>query len=53
MAYKDVTLLEDEDIYSVFRHCRELGAIPMVHAENGHLIALVTGTELNDNNKDN
>ena len=41
MAYKDVFMLEDADMYAAFRRCKELGAIPMVHAENGHLIALV------------
>ena len=52
MAYKDVFLLEDEELYSVFRRCKELGAIPMVHAENGHLIALVPHSELSINDKD-
>lgn len=40
MAYKDVFLLEDPDMFCAFRRCRELGALPMVHAENGHLIDL-------------
>ncbi|XP_012944726.1 dihydropyrimidinase [Aplysia californica] len=33
-------MLEDSDIYNVFNRCRELGALPMVHAENGHLIEI-------------
>lgn len=37
MAGRD-TMLGDSDIYSVFRKCRDLGALPMVHAENGSLI---------------
>ncbi|XP_005110654.1 dihydropyrimidinase [Aplysia californica] len=40
MAYKDVMMLEDPEIYKCFKVCRELGALPMVHAENGHLIAI-------------
>ncbi|XP_076450647.1 dihydropyrimidinase-like [Babylonia areolata] len=40
MAYKDVFMLEDPELYSSFRKCKELGAVPMVHAENGHMIAL-------------
>lgn len=41
MAYKDVLMLEDDELYETFSHCRDLGALAMVHAENGHLIALV------------
>jgi len=40
MAYKDVMMLEDPDIFKCFRVCRALRALPMVHAENGHLIAI-------------
>ncbi|CAG2222629.1 DPYS [Mytilus edulis] len=39
LAYKDVFMLEDNELYEVFKRCRELGALGMVHAENGHLIA--------------
>ncbi|KAK6191672.1 hypothetical protein SNE40_003299 [Patella caerulea] len=38
MAYKDIFMLPDDDMYDVFRKCSELGAVSMVHAENGHLI---------------
>lgn len=41
LAYKDVFMLEDNELYEVFKRCRELGALGMVHAENGHLIAEV------------
>lgn len=41
MAYKDVMMLEDDEMYECFKKCRELGAIAQVHAENGHLIAKV------------
>ncbi|XP_052213261.1 dihydropyrimidinase-like isoform X4 [Dreissena polymorpha] len=39
LAYKDVFMLDDSDLYSSFKRCKELGALAMVHAENGHLIA--------------
>uniref|UniRef100_A0A2C9K001 dihydropyrimidinase n=1 Tax=Biomphalaria glabrata TaxID=6526 RepID=A0A2C9K001_BIOGL len=40
MAYKDVFMLDDDEIYHCFKRCKELKALPMVHAENGHLIAI-------------
>lgn len=39
LAYKDVFMLDDSQLYASFRKCKELGALAMVHAENGHLIA--------------
>ncbi|CAF0875595.1 unnamed protein product [Adineta steineri] len=38
MAYPGTFMLADDDIYQVFAKCRELGAIAMVHAENGSII---------------
>lgn len=38
MAYKGVFMLNDSDLYNTFEACKELGAIPMVHAENGDII---------------
>ncbi|CAF4197662.1 unnamed protein product [Rotaria socialis] len=38
MAYKGVFMLQDDEIFQVFSKCRELGAIAMVHAENGSVI---------------
>ena len=37
MAYKD-WMINDEDMIKVFKKCKELGAIPLVHAENGDLV---------------
>ncbi|XP_059469757.1 dihydropyrimidinase isoform X4 [Neocloeon triangulifer] len=39
MAYKDLYMIRDPDLYKIFEHCRELGAVAMVHAENGDIIA--------------
>ncbi|XP_002120485.3 dihydropyrimidinase [Ciona intestinalis] len=38
MAYKDVFMLDDNDLYEVYKNCREIGALAMMHAENGHVI---------------
>ncbi|XP_069694453.1 dihydropyrimidinase isoform X5 [Periplaneta americana] len=39
MAYKDVLMLRDFELYGVFDKCKQLGAIAQVHAENGDIIA--------------
>jgi len=39
LAYKGGLMLPDEDLIEGFQRCRELGALPQVHAENGDLIA--------------
>jgi len=38
MAYKNNLMMKDEDLIKVFKKCKELGCIPMVHAENGDLV---------------
>lgn len=42
LAYKDVFMLNDDELYESFKRIKELGALGMVHAENGHLIAEVS-----------
>ena len=39
LAYKGRLMLPDEDLLAGFLRCRELGALPQVHAETGELIA--------------
>ncbi len=38
MAYKGDLMLTDEELIAVFAKCRELGALALVHAENGEII---------------
>ncbi|XP_059983546.1 dihydropyrimidinase [Lagenorhynchus albirostris] len=39
MAYRDLYMLRDVELYKVFSWCKEIGAVAEVHAENGDLIA--------------
>ncbi|MEB3417949.1 dihydropyrimidinase [Salipiger marinus] len=39
MAYKGALMVNDEEMFASFRRCAELGAIPLVHAENGDVVA--------------
>jgi dihydropyrimidinase len=39
MAYKGSLMVDDEELFQSFSRCAELGALPMVHAENGELVA--------------
>lgn len=41
MAYKDTFMLGDKDLIEAFAYCKSLGAVAMVHAENGDIIAEV------------
>lgn len=38
MAYKNMIMIRDDDMYQAFHECRKLGAIARVHAENGDVI---------------
>lgn len=46
MAYRDLYMLRDPDLIEAFKACKELGAIAMVHAENGDIIAEVYHRDL-------
>ena len=39
MAYKGALMVNDDEMFASFQRCRDLGAVPFVHAENGDLIA--------------
>ena len=39
MAYKGALMVEDDELFASFGRCKELGALPMVHAENGDIVA--------------
>ena len=39
MAYKGSLMVNDDEMFASFRRCAELGAIPLVHAENGDVVA--------------
>lgn len=39
MAYKGSLMVNDEEMFASFSRCAELGALPLVHAENGDIVA--------------
>lgn len=41
MAYKDLMMLRDSELYQTLQTCKDIGAIARVHAENGELVAEV------------
>ncbi|WP_162654901.1 dihydropyrimidinase [Lentilitoribacter sp. Alg239-R112] len=50
LAYKGALMVNDDELYSSFSRCAELGAIPMVHAENGDVVAELSAKLLADGN---
>jgi dihydropyrimidinase len=38
MAYKGALMVNDDQLYESFRRCAGLGAMPLVHAENGDVV---------------
>ncbi len=38
MAYKGALMVDDEVLFQSFTRCRELGCLPLVHAENGEAV---------------
>jgi dihydropyrimidinase len=39
MAYKGALMVDDDEMFASFRRCAALGALPLVHAENGDIVA--------------
>lgn len=39
MAYKGALMVDDDQMFASFHRCAALGALPLVHAENGDIVA--------------
>ncbi len=50
MAYKGALMVDDDEMYSSFQRCAALGALPLVHAENGDVVAQMQAKLLNEGN---
>ncbi|MBV0912321.1 dihydropyrimidinase [Anianabacter salinae] len=50
MAYKGALMVNDDELFASFQRCAELGAIPMVHAENGDVVADLSARLLAEGN---
>uniref|UniRef100_A0A8C2GC75 Dihydropyrimidinase like 5b n=1 Tax=Cyprinus carpio TaxID=7962 RepID=A0A8C2GC75_CYPCA len=42
MAYKDVLMLKDSELYQAMHSCKDIGAVARVHAENGELVLFIS-----------
>ena len=50
LAYKGALMVNDDELFASFKRCAELGAIPMVHAENGDIVAEMSAKLLAEGN---
>ncbi|MBK8082548.1 MAG: dihydropyrimidinase [Devosia sp.] len=50
MAYKGALMVNDDEMFASFQRCAELGALPLVHAENGDVVASMTAKLLAQGN---
>ncbi|SHI82517.1 dihydropyrimidinase [Wenxinia saemankumensis] len=50
MAYKGALMVQDDEMYASFQRLAELGAIAMVHAENGDVVADLSARLLREGN---
>ncbi len=50
MAYKGALMVNDDEMFASFQRCAELGALPLVHAENGDVVAALSQKLLADGN---
>src|SRR3954470_7590621 len=48
MAYKGALMVNDDEMFASFSRCAELGAMPLVHAENGDVVAALQAKLLRD-----
>lgn len=50
MAYKGALMVNDDEMFASFQRCAELGALPLVHAENGDVVAAMTAKLMAEGN---
>ncbi len=50
LAYKGALMVNDDELFASFRRAGELGALAMVHAENGDVVAELTARLLAEGN---
>ncbi len=50
MAYKGALMVDDDEMFSSFQRCAALGALPLVHAENGDVVAALSQRLLAEGN---
>ncbi|MFF0951002.1 dihydropyrimidinase [Rhizobium leguminosarum] len=50
MAYKGALMVDDDEMFASFQRCAELGALPLVHAENGDVVASMSAKLLAEGN---
>ncbi len=50
MAYKGSLMVNDDEMLASFQRCAELGALPLVHAENGDVVASMSAKLLAEGN---
>ena len=48
MAYKGALMVNDDEMFASFQRCAALGALPLVHAENGDIVAALQQKYMND-----
>ncbi|MDR5653645.1 dihydropyrimidinase [Ruixingdingia sedimenti] len=51
MAYKGALMVNDDEMFASFSRCRDLGALPFVHAENGDMVASLQQQLLAEGNR--
>jgi dihydropyrimidinase len=50
MAYKGSLMVNDDEMFASFQRCADIGALPLVHAENGDIVAAMTAKLLAEGN---
>ncbi|MCP8894115.1 dihydropyrimidinase [Shinella daejeonensis] len=50
MAYKGALMVNDDEMFASFQRCAALGALPLVHAENGDIVAAMQQKLMDEGN---